>query len=78
MTCVLWAILHRDIDSDPVTKILFDSMASSNLTFDGGQDKLRSNNVKFSNKYFCIKANVSDSAFPQDFKSAVSFFYDDK
>ena len=33
----------------------FDPMASSNMTFDGGQVKVRSNEVTFSNKCFNIK-----------------------
>ena len=34
----------------------FDPITSSNLTFDGGQVKVRSNEVEFSNQYFYIKS----------------------
>ena len=48
-------------------------MASSNLTFDGGQFKVRSNTVNFSNKYFYIKAHVFVA---QNFLMPLVFFYD--
>ena len=48
-------------------------MTSSNLTFDGGQVKVRPNKAKFSNQYFYINANVSCSEFPQDSKYGISF-----
>ena len=43
------------------------SMTSSNLSFDGGQIKVRSNKVKFSNRYFYIKAQKHNSAKHPEF-----------
>ena len=47
-------------------------MTSSKFTFDGGQVKVRSKKVKFSNQNFCIKTRVSEQKFLHDFKHAVS------
>ena len=49
-------------------------MTSSKITFYGGQAMVRSQKLKFSNKYFCIKAQVSDSKVSHDSKYVISFF----
>ena len=51
----------------------FVPMTSSHLTFGGGQVKIRSNRVKFSNQYVYIKSKDSYPQGPQDFKYSVSF-----
>ena len=38
---------------------------------DGGQVKVRSNNVKLLNQCFCIEVHVSNPEFPQDFKHVI-------
>ena len=48
-------------------------MTSSKMTFDGGQVKVRSKDVKFPNQYLAHKTHVSDSEFPQDSKYVVRF-----
>ena len=45
---------------------------SSSLAFDGGQAKISSNEVNFSNQSSCIKY----TEFPQNFKYVINFFYD--
>ena len=52
-THVFWVILHLDFNRSGHWS--FNPKTSSNLTFSGGQDKVRSDNVKFRNEYFLME-----------------------
>ena len=55
----------------------FDPLTSSNLNFDGGQVKVRSNKVTFSNQYFLQKKYIflalNFLKFPHDSRYVISF-----